>query len=122
PLADLAAALVNGDPTYGAPSRVDLPDGRWLTMDVAPDEYANPMDDMDEGTWTGRVEWGTRHPYTGYDVRPDGMDGRARKVYTDGRDSVWWQVPDDVPAESIADMGRTIRDLLEFGYSVVTVQ
>jgi len=38
PVDDLAAALMAGDPAYGAPSRVDLPDGRWLTMAVEPDD------------------------------------------------------------------------------------
>lgn len=54
PLAVLAAALVAGDPSYGAPSRVDLPDGRWLTMHVEPDDI-DPLDDMGEGMWTGPV-------------------------------------------------------------------
>ena len=100
---------------------IPLPDGRTIRYRFTPDEWSNPMDDMGEGAWTGRVEFGTRHPYTGYDQRPDGMDGRARKLQTRGGDPVWWQVPADVPDDAIADFGRSIADLLEYGYTVATV-
>ena len=122
PVDDLAAALMAGDPTYGAPSRVDLPDGRWLTMAVEPDDI-DPLDDMGEGTWTGpvvaveRSSWSI-HP----EPRPDGFDGRARKLHVHDLGDYWWQVPDDIPAEHVDEFGRSICDLLEYGYSVVVVK
>lgn len=119
---DIAAELVDRDPTYGAPSRVDLPDGRWLTMEVEPDDI-DPLDDMGEGTWAGpvvaveRSSWSI-HP----EPRPDGFDGRARKLSCHDRGDYWWQVPDDVPADKIDAFGQSIRDLLEYGYSYVVVK
>lgn len=122
PVDDLAAALMAGDPTYGVPSRVDLPDGRWLTMAVEPDDI-DPLDDMGEGTWTGpvvaveRSSWSI-HP----EPRPGGFDGRARKLHVHDRGDYWWQVPDDIPAESVVEFGRSICDLLAYGYSYVVVK
>lgn len=123
PVDDLAAALVAAGPgAYGVPSRVDLPDGRWLTMAVEPDDI-DPMDDMGEGTWTGpvvaveRSSWSI-HP----EPRPDGFDGRARKLHVHDRGDYWWQVPDDIPAEHVDEFGRSICDLLAYGYSYVVVK
>lgn len=121
PVEILARDLVAGDPSPGAPASLTLADGRTLVMVVDRDD-ANPMDDMGEGFWTGRVEFGTRNPYTGYDQRPDGMDGRARKLQTHGGDSIWWQVPADVPDGSVPAMARNIADLLEYGYLEVGVK
>ena len=121
PVEVLARDLVAGDPSPGAPASLALADGRTLVMVVVIDD-ANPMDDMDEGTWTGRVEFGTRDRTTGYDVRPDGMDGRARKLQTRGDDPIWWQVPADVPDDAIPAMARNIVDLLECGYIAVGVK
>lgn len=107
-------------PTDGG--TIPLPDGRTIRYRFVADEWSDPMDDMGEGTWTGRVEFGTRHPYTGYDQRPDGMDGRARKLRVGrGGDPVWWQVPADVPDDAIEDFGRSIADLLEYGYVMAEV-
>lgn len=122
PVDDLAAALMAGDLTYGAPSRVDLPDGRWLTMAVEPDDI-DPLDDMGEGTWTGpvvaveRSSWSI-HP----EPRPDGFDGRARKLHVHDRGDYWWQVPADVPDDAIPTMARNIADLLGYGYLTVGVR
>lgn len=122
PVDDLAAALVAGDPTYGVPSRVDLPDGRWLTMAVEPDDI-DPLDDMGEGTWTGPVVAVERSSWSIYpEPRPDGFNGRARKLHVHDRGDYWWQVPDDIPAGSVVEFGRSICDLLAYGYSCVVVK
>ena len=121
-LTDLAAELIDRDPSPGAPTRANLPDGRHLTLSLEVDEWSDPLDDMGDGTWTGRVEFGIRDRWTGRDRRPDGMDGRARKLRVGrGGDPVWWQVPADVPDESIPAMGAAISDLLEYGYLTATV-
>lgn len=120
-LTDLAAELIDRDPSPGAPTRANLPDGRHLTLSLEVDEWSDPLDDMGDGTWTGRVEFGIRDRWTGRDRRPDGMDGRARKLPTRSGESLWWQVPADVPDESIREMGAAIADLIEYGYSIVTV-
>lgn len=122
PVEVLARDLVAGDPSPGAPASLALADGRTLVMVVDHDEWSNPMDDMGEGTWTGRVEFGTRSRTTGYDQRPDGMDGRARKLQTRDGDPIWWQVPADVPDDAIPTMARNIEDLLEYGYLMVVVK
>lgn len=117
PVKDLAAALVDRDPSYGAPVSVPLPDGQSLRLSIEPDE-TDPLEDMGEGFWTGPVAWVERDRWTGRDApRPDGFDGRARKLQVGNGDAVWWQVPDDVPAESVGPMGDAIRDILEYGYS-----
>lgn len=121
PVEVLARDLVAGDPSPGAPASLALADGRTLVMVVEADD-ADPMDDMGEGTWTGRVEFGTRSRTTGYDQRPDGMDGRARKLPTRDGDPIWWQVPDDVPADAIPTMARNIADLLEYGWRKIGVK
>lgn len=119
----LARDLVASDPSFSAPASLTLPNGQKLVMVIDHDEWSNPMDDMGEGTWAGRVEFGNRDPYTGHDRRPDGMDGRARKLRVGhGGDPVWWQVPADVPDDAIPTMARNIEDLLEYGYSVVVVK
>ena len=121
PTVATARDLVADDPSYGAPASLALADGRTLVMVMDYDD-ANPMDDMGEGFWTGRVEFGIRSRTTGYDHRPDGMDGRARKLQTRDGDPIWWQVPDDVPADAIPTMARNIADLLEYGYLAVGVK
>lgn len=65
----------------------------------------------------GRLEWGRTDRNTGYDVRPDGFDGAARKLHV-GRshDTIWWQPYRD--ESGIYDDDQTRRlviDILEYG-------
>jgi hypothetical protein len=97
--------------------RVELDDGRRVVLVIEPDQDTSIFDEQGEGVWCGRLEWVAYRD--GRDTpRPTGFDGRARKLHT--RDGfVWWQVPADVPQESIRGMGQQIIYLIEYGYLVV---
>lgn len=101
--------------------------GEWtLRLTVAPDEYANPMDDMAEGEWYGRVEWAEWAPFYRGEryVRPEWADGGAELLRPHFTEPMWWRPADDVVKDQgLRDrMRRSLLELLEYGYSVVTVE
>jgi hypothetical protein len=104
--------------------------GAWtLRLTVAPDEWADVMADMKEGEWYGRGEWAewvhysTTH-YDGHYTRPEWADGAAELLRPHFTDPMWWRPADDVVKDrELRDrMRRSLLELLEFGYSVVTVE
>lgn len=97
-------------------------DGRVWTLKFQPDDAS--IMDGDDGDWFGELAWdGPRNAY-GWPTRPAGMDGRARKIHAArGGDAIWWQPPADVTdAEMLRTMVRQIRDILEYGYTVVVLE
>lgn len=98
-------------------------DGRVWTLTMPADECSSLMDEQGDGMWCGRLEWATRSSLTGYDVRPAGMNGRARKIGPNqGHDAVWWQPPSDVAEEHLRTMAATIDDILSYGYCGLMVE
>lgn len=101
--------------------RVEI-DGRVWTLKLEPDQDTSIMDG-DAGDWFGELAWdGPRNAY-GWPTRPDGMDGRARKLTRDRDAAIWWQPPADVTEpDLLRTMARQIRDILEYGYTVVVLE
>lgn len=98
-------------------------DGRVWTLTMPQDECSSLMDEQGDGMWCGRLEWATRSSLTGYNVRPAGMDGRARILRpTQCRDAVWWQPPADVAEEYLSSMAANIDDILSYGYCGIMVE
>lgn len=102
---------------------VDLPDGRTLRVRVETD-HDTTIDDFDCYGQTAWVEYdrdtGSASP------RPDGFDGRARKLHAYGGDAFWWQPPFDM---GMADDPETVRknadlvvDLVSFGFKGVILE
>lgn len=50
--------------------------------------------------------------------RPDGFDGRARKLWTGG-DVYWWQPPSDLEAEQLGALADVVTSILEYGFTGV---
>jgi hypothetical protein len=101
--------------------------GAWtLRLTVAPDEWADVVADMGEGEWYGRVEWAEWAPFYRGEryARPEWADGAAELLRPHFTDPMWWRPADDVvkDRELRDNMRRGLLDLLEFGYSVVTVE
>lgn len=101
--------------------------GAWtLRLTIAPDEYADPMEDMGEGEWYGRVEYAKWAPFYRGEryARPEWADGGAELLRPHFTDPMWWRPADDVVRDrELRDrMRRSLLELLEFGYSVVVVE
>lgn len=86
-LAAQLAALM----TYGTSRSVTV-DGITWTIRQEHDSDSN-LDDCD---WWGKVEWDKPNRYSDHSRRPDGFNGNAEVVHTDGRSRLWWQPPADV--------------------------
>lgn len=114
-VADIAAELLNSE-------RITFTDGSVLTLTVEHDPFWSIFDD---GDWLGSFAAVQQTRWSGYDApRPEGFDGRARKLHV-GRshDGVWWQPPADiVDTDAINSMRREVLNLLEYGYSIVAVE
>lgn len=117
--------------------------GAWtLRLTIQPDDWSQPIEDMAEGEWYGRVEYakwadyatryatngdGTEYSYTiweGHYTRPDWADGGAELLRPHFTEPMWWRPADDVVRDrELRDrMRRSLLELLEWGYSVVTVE
>lgn len=113
--------------------------GEWtLRLTVAPDEWSQPIEDMGEEEWYGRVEYATwadygvrvdragytYHHWDGHYTRPEWADGAAELLRPHFTDPMWWRPADDVVKDQgLRDRMRcSLLDLLEWGYSVVTVE
>lgn len=96
---------------------VELADGRALRLLIQPD-HDTTINDYD---CYGRVAWVGRG-HGGYPPnRPDGFNGRARKLWTSS-DAFWWQPPADVADADLVDMSYHVRDLMEYGFHVYIVE
>lgn len=120
-MSELAKELAEAE--YGSPTTVKLTDGRAIRAKVTPDEF---MTIEDDGDWYGKVapENHRTNSY-GYAERPDGFDGNAEKIQYDRSASVWWQPPEDIKRsdpDNFKKFRDTVREVLEFGYSIVTVE
>lgn len=106
-----------------AGDRVTLDDRHELRIVVEPD-YCATVNDYDCYGQVAEVET-NRDYWGGYGVyRPDGFDGAARKIHTQG-DAWWWQPPADLKnatGEELRRLECLVRDLIEYGFSVVGVQ
>ena len=120
-LQEMAAEMA--EVAYGAPGIAEF-HGATYRAKIGPDEYRNIMDG-DDGDWFGALAWAETDQRTGHHTRPDGFDGGAVKLRV-GRsyDAVWWQPPADIAKDPghVATMRATIMALIEYGYSVVTVE
>jgi len=99
---------------------LDIGDGMTLRFREEPDEYHSIADDEA----LGKVAVIGRHDYQ--PTRPDGFDGMAEKVSTQG-DTFWWQPPDDlrkgwVTYEHKKELRQAVRDILDYGYQVFVVE
>lgn len=109
-LSELAHALVKDE-------SANLEQGYSLRFSVEPDDL-NPLDDMGEGTWSGRVEevaFGRTQPAE----RPEGFNGRARKIQNG---FYWWQPPESLPDCDLDKVQGAIENLLNYGYCAVIVE
>lgn len=120
-----AGELVDLDPCYGAPATITYPDGRSVRLSVDQDEYTSVVDESDPYGWVGVLAWdrGTDE-YGRPGRRPAGMTGAAAVVHRDGAYRVWHEPPADIrsDAAAVASLRGYVRDLLDCGYSVVTVE
>lgn len=116
----IARALASG--FDGQTSRVEI-DGRLWCASVEPDPDMSIMDEQGEGMWCGRLEWTTPRQYQDWAPRPDGFDGGAEIIERDHNTCLWWQPPADVvkDEELRARVRRDIREIMEYGYSYVSV-
>lgn len=114
-LEELREALAES--LYGAPVTAEYA-GKVYRCSVGPDEYASVMDD---GDWYGALAPITDRWYHFPPTRPDGFDGRARKIHTRDGD-YWWQPPADVTDEHLSAMRENLTELLEWGYSTVALE
>ena len=101
--------------------------GAWtLRLTVATDEWADVVADMGKGDWCGRVEWAEWAPFYRGEryARPEWADGAAELLRPHFTDPLWWRPDADVVKDrELRDrMRRSLLELLEFGYSVVTVE
>lgn len=103
---------------------VELPNGETLTLHVEPDQDTSILDEQGEGVWCGRLEWAEPNHYTDGYVRPEWADGAAELLRPWFTEPLWWRPATDVVKDrELRDrMRRSLLELLEFGYSVVTVE
>lgn len=76
--------------------KVELGGGYTLRLRTEPDENTT-INDFD---CYGKVEWTKNNPYNGGSVRPEHFTGRAEKLESDRRNTLWWEPPvfDDADA------------------------
>lgn len=110
--------LDTSDLTDGG-DRLELPDGRFLKLTISHD----PDWSINDYEAHGRVSYPQGH-HNDRQNRPADFDGAARKVWYDRSSWCWWQPPDDVKSdpEAMRDMYSHVRDLMEFGFHVVTLE
>lgn len=111
---------VANDLVYG--DDVELDDGRIIRLLVSQDDW-DTTSMIDEDLF-GRLEYIDSRKYGRERVRPDWCDGSGRIIHTMNGDSYWWQPPSDIKGNpsQIRNTQRYLRDLLENGYQIVTVE
>jgi hypothetical protein len=118
---DLADVLSDGlNMTYGAPNLHKVGDVLYRA-EMSPDmeSFENLRDYGD--VW-GDTGWTRDNDYGS--VRPDWATGRAEILNHDHGHSLWWEPPTDVVVGTAEHKGlrRNVRDLLEYGFSVATIE
>lgn len=99
---------------------VDIGDGFTLRFREEPDDYIT-INDYD---YLGKVAPIGRREYQ--PTRPEGFDGMAEKISTQG-DTFWWQPPDDLRKGWLdnplrATLRQSVQDILNYGYQVFFVE
>lgn len=113
----VVAALV--DAVDQGRTEVDVCGETWAII-TEPDEYLTPEDVECEESF-GKAEY--REWRDDRDPRPEWADGRARKIGVDRDGFVWWQPPADMTDRAQVDrMARYVRDVYEYGYTIVGVE
>lgn len=106
--------LTNDGDTYE-----DAEHGITLRLCVTPDQDHSIDND---GDWFGKVAWCDHtRDLSGYSRRPEGFNGRARKLWTQ-HDAYWWQPPDDVTDENLDTLQSTLVDLMNYGWNGYIVE
>lgn len=115
---EIVAALDDDGATY------KLDDERTLRLRIEPDPFMSVMDDTDFYGSLAFADVGHRNDY-GRRERPDGFNGNAERLSaTHSYDAMWWQPPPDVKrgTETFHKVRSALLELLECGYSIVTVE
>lgn len=104
---------------------VELDDGRTLRLRLTADD----MTAADDGDWYGAiapVRWAHRYDadYHQQPERPNGFTGNAEKLHYGRGEVVWWEPPSDVKrgTDGFTTLRATLRDVLEYGYVVVSLE
>lgn len=88
-------------------------------------EHDPDADVFDDGDHFGALAYVRTNRCTGQDEpRPDGFDGRARKInYGNNDGTVWWQPPADVTdPDDLESIRSWLWDRLTYGYLVVGLE
>lgn len=90
-----------------------------LRLHVEPDNETS-INDYD---CYGTISQGYDYWHEAKSERPAGFDGAARKMQIERGTWVWWQPPADIKpeSESVADLFRLVRNLIECGFTAVGV-
>lgn len=114
----IAANLTHDGDTF------TMDDGREVELRVQTDEYMSIMDEQGPGMWCGQLEWTHQTNDYGWPIRPEWADGGAEILRRERGDVLWWRPLDDcLKDRTIRDAVRsTVLELLEYGYSIVTVE
>lgn len=85
-------------------------EGSTYRVRTMADEEGYTLDDLAEGY--GSLAWVTD------DQRPEGFNGRARKLYAPAwaHDPVWWQPHPNADPATDNDMAHAVSELLAFGF------
>lgn len=116
---DLSGLAHDGD-------TVDLGNGLSLLLRIEGDDSGMGWNDMMDAECFGTVEW-TRATH-GHAPRPDGFDGAARKILTDGWDVCWWQPPTAKAIGTVwtdeqwREQTAYVRERVEYGWSQVGLE
>ncbi len=98
----------------GDGAKVTLAGDYILRLRISGDEFMT-IDDFED--FYGRVT-----PQNKRDSRrPEGFNGRARKI-TNPSGTYWWQPPADVADDQLAELKRSVAQLIEYGFISVTLE
>lgn len=93
----------------------ELAGGRSLRLRIDTDQDTE-INDYD---CYGKIEWIARGHYQ--DPRPEGFDGRARKLWGSSH-PFWWQPWEGATEAQIAEAAPSIRELAEYGFKLVGLE
>lgn len=96
-------------------------DGHTIRLRFEPDMDVS-INDYD---CYGRVDYGTRDPYSGDFRAPADFDPERTERLTILNDLVWWERPEDfdaLPADSQSDFRWHVSHLVSFGFTVVVLE
>lgn len=108
-LAAATAALSDDGDTF------ELAGGQKLRLRIEVDQDT----EINDSDCYGKVEWIQRGHHQ--DPRPDGFDGKARKLWG-ASDPFWWQPWDGATDAQIAEFIPLLRELMEYGFKVVVLE